>query len=225
MLFPTEYIYILNIVVIAILALFAYSGYRQGFLLKILGCIGFMVCGFLAWALSSPFSKLLHLLPEDMSPMADTIAGPIFYDSINRILVFIVLFLVLGVIVLFLKPLLKMVGKLPVIHEVNTIFGTIIGAIQGEVVIVVITFVFGTPLFANGTKVIQDSFLSPVEPITEGVLFFASDRLEELKSIQKIVTPSTALTQEDVIYIKGWLMDYDLPETQVDAFIHELVGD
>lgn len=225
MLFPTEYIYILNIVIVLILALFAYSGYRQGFLLKALGCLGFMVCGLLSWLLSSPFSKLLHLFPEDMTPMADTIAGPIFYDSINRIIVFVVLFVLLGIVVLFLKPLLKAVGKLPVIHEVNTILGTAVGAVQGVVVILIATFVFSTPMFANGTKVIEESFLAPVSGITDGLLFFAGDSLDELKSVQKIVTPSTMLTEDDMTHIKHWLMEYDLPENQVDDFLKELAGE
>ena len=33
MLFPSEYIYVLNIAVVLMIAIFAYSGYRQGFLL------------------------------------------------------------------------------------------------------------------------------------------------------------------------------------------------
>ena len=61
MLFPSEYIYVLNIAVVLIIALFAYSGYRQGFLLKALGCFGFLVCGLLSWFLSSPLAKVISI--------------------------------------------------------------------------------------------------------------------------------------------------------------------
>jgi len=225
MLFPTEYTYLLNIAVVFIVLLFAYSGYRQGFLLKLIGILGFTVCSVLAWGLSSPLCKLVKLFPKDMTPMADTIAGPLFYDSINRVLVFLVLFVLLGILVIILKPLLKAVGKLPVIQEVNTIFGALFGALQGIVIVMVLSFAFSTPLFANGMRVIDDSFLKPVNALGETLLFFADDSIEELKSIQKIVTPSTTLDDSDVQHIRDWLLRYDLDEPSVNAFLQELTGD
>lgn len=225
MLFPTEYIYVLNIVVVLIVALFAYSGYRQGFLLKVLGCIGFIVVGFLAWFLSSPFGKLLHLFPEDLTPMKGTLIEPIFYESINRMVVFVVLFVILGIVVVFLRSLLKVVGKLPVIAEFNKVFGVIVGFLQGWIVLMIVSFAFTTPLFANGVNVIERSFLKPVDGITEKALFFAGDTIEELKSVQKIVTPSTALSDVDIENIRIWLERYELPEAQIDAFLQELLGD
>lgn len=225
MLFPSEYIYVVNLAVIAVLLLFAYSGYRQGFLLKLFGILGFAVCGLLAWLLSSPLAKLLRLFPQDMTPMAETIAGPLFYEAINRVIVFLVLFVLLAVAVLFLKPILKGLGKLPIIQEVNTLLGAGVGALQGLVLVMIVSFVFSTPLFANGTKVIEESFLKPANAVGEACLFFANDHMEELKSIQKIVTPSTALDEEDLSHIRHWLLSYDLEEARVDAFIAGLAGE
>ena len=225
MLFPTEYIYILNLAVVAVLLLFEYSGYRQGFLLKLFGILGFAVCALLAWLLSSPFAKLLRLYPQDMTPMANTIAGPLFYEAINRAIVFLVLFVILSIEVLFLNPILKGLGKLPLIQEVNTLLGAGVGALQGVVFVMIASFVFSTPLFANGTKVIDESFLKPMNAIGEAFLFFANDSIEELKSIQKIVTPSNALDEEDLTHIRLWLLSYDLEEARVDAFIANLAGE
>lgn len=225
MIFPISFIYILNIVIIALLVLFAYSGFRQGFLLKALGCIGFVIVGFVTWYLSSPLGKLLHLLPDGITPMEDTFVGPIFYESINRILVFIILFVLLSLIILMMKPILKVLGKLPVLHQVNTLFGALLGFVQGVIVVMVIAFVFATPLFANGTSVIEKSFLSPVYTLTEKALFFAEDTLAELQSIQKIVTPSTALESDDLDHIKTWLLRFDIPENQVDAFLQDVLGE
>lgn len=225
MLFPTEYIYLLNIAVVLMIALFAYSGYRQGFLLKALGCFGFVVCAFLAWLLSSPLSKLLSVYPHDMTPMADTIAGPIFYETINRSLIFILLFVILSIVVIFLKPILKIAGKLPIIQEVNVLLGTAVGALQGLVAVMALSFVFTTPLFANGLRVIDESFLKPIDAVSEALLFFADDTIAELKSVQKIVTPSTVLDQADLEHIKAWLQRYDLDDAKVNALLAELAGE
>lgn len=225
MLFPSEYIYVLNIAAVLVIAVFAYSGYRQGFLLKLLGCFGFLVCGILSWLISSPLAKVIPLYPRDMTPMADTIAGPVFYELLNRSLLFILLFVLLSVIVLCLKPILKLAGKLPIIQEVNVLLGTMIGALQGLVAVMVLSFVFTTPLFANGISIVNDSFLKPINAISEGLLFFADDTIAELKSVQKIVTPSTVLDQEDLTHIKEWLMRHDLDEGKVNQLLQQLAGE
>lgn len=225
MLFPIEYIFLLNIVVIAVLALFAYSGYIQGFFLKLLGCFGFLVCALVAWLISYPLSSLLHLYPDHMLMMNDPQIAQIFYQTINRVVVFIVLFFLLSLAVFFMKPILKAVGKLPLIQEMNKILGTALGALQGLVFVMVVTFVFSTPLFANGMRVIDQSCLKPINAVTEGLLFFAHDQLGELKAIQKVVTPSTVVDEEDIGYIADWLSGYDLKPEQIDAFVNELKGE
>ena len=45
MLFPVDKILWLNIAVLAILLLSIYSGYRDGFIVKALGCIGVILIG------------------------------------------------------------------------------------------------------------------------------------------------------------------------------------
>ncbi len=222
MLFPTEYIFLLNIAVLLILGLFAYSGYTQGFFLKLLGCFGFLVCALVAWLLSYPLSSILHLYPDHMIVTNDPQITQIFYATINRVVVFVVLFFVLSLAVFFLKPILKAVGKLPLIQEVNKLLGTVLGALQGLVFVMVLTFVFSTPLFANGLRVIEESCLKPINAMTEGLLFFSHDQIGELKAIQKVVTPSTIPNEEDITHIAHWLSGYDLQQEQIDAFLTEL---
>lgn len=224
MLFPMEYIYLLDIGVILVLALFAYSGYRQGFFLKVLGCFGFLVCALAAWLLSYPLSSILHLYPDHLIATNIPQITQIFYQTLNRIVVFVVLFIVLSLAVLFLKPILAAMGKLPLIQEMNKLLGTLLGALQGLVLIMIISFIFTTPLFANGLRVIDASCLKPINAITEGLLFFSHDQLAELKAIQKVVTPSTVVDDEDLRYIEQWLSDYDLGQDQINAFLQDVKG-
>ena len=226
MLFPTEYILLLNIAVLLILVLFAYSGYQQGFFLKLLGCFGFLVCALVAWMLSYPLSTVLHLYPQDhLMAMRDPQITAIFYQTINRVVVFVLLFFLLSLTILFMKPILKAVGKLPLIQEMNKLLGTALGALQGLVFVMVVSFIFSTPLFANGLWVINESCLKPINAMTEGLLFFSRDQLGELKAIQKVVTPSTMPNEEDINYIAHWLSGYDLSQEQIDTFLQELKGE
>lgn len=224
MLFPIEYIFLLNIALLLLFVLFVLSGWKQGFLLKVLSCIGMIVVGFVSWFLSSPLGKLFHIVPADMTPMEDTIFGPVFYETINRMAVFVVLFFLLSIVILCLKPIMKAIGSLPVVRSLNAVLGAVFGGLEALIVMMIITFMFTTPLFANGKRVIQDSYLKPFNEVTNKVLFFASDTLSELQVIQKIVTPSTALSQEDITILREWLLDHDLPENQVEDFLRELQG-
>ena len=56
-------------------------------------------------------------------------------------------------------------------------------------------------------------------------MFFADDTISELKSIQKIVTPSTMLNQEDLKHIMNWLLDHDLDEGKVNQLVQRLAGE
>lgn len=224
MLFPMEYIYLLNIAILLVLGLFAYSGYTQGFFLKLLGCFGFLVCALVAWLLSYPLSSVLHLYPSHLISVSNPQITQIFYQTMNRIVVFAVLFLLLSIAVLFLKPILTTFGKLPLIQEMNKLLGTALGAVQGLVFVMIVSFIFSTPLFANGLRVIEASSLKPINAMTEGLLFFCHDQLGELKAIQKVVTPSTVINEEDMGYIEHWLSGHELDQEQIDAFLQELKG-
>lgn len=223
MLFPTQYIYVLNIAIVLILALFVFSGYKQGFLLKALGCLGFLVVGFLAWMIAPFLAKLLHIFPVAWTPMADTIIGDAFYEQLNVLTVFLLLFIIFSIVVMFLRPILKGISSIPVISQANKLLGTVFGFIQGLILMMFVTIILHTPLLANGETVIQRSFLKPIGDVSESLFFFAQDSLAELKSVQKIVTPSTALTPNDIETIRGWLLDNDIEEAQVDDFIESLL--
>lgn len=224
MLFPMEYITALNVILVICILLFIYSGYRQGFLLKIFGCIGFLFSGFFAWFLSYPLSKILIIYPESWTPLQGSIVDSFFYLYMNRIFIFILLLIVFGIVVLFLKPILKCLQKIPVIGSVNRLLGACFGALQGFACLILVTIIFSTPFFANGSKVIEESYLQPIAKVNDVLLFFATDTFQQLKSLQKIVTPSTTLTQQDFEAIYQWMQDSDLTDSQIFDFLKSLEG-
>ena len=62
-------IMIINVVVVIVMLLFLYSGYKQGFLWKLISILGFFVVGWLAWMASDPVSSILALYPKDQIPL------------------------------------------------------------------------------------------------------------------------------------------------------------
>lgn len=222
MIFPMEYIPFLNITVILLFILFIVSGYRNGFLLKVLGCLSLIVVALIAWFIAPLLGSFLHVYPKSLTPLAGTIAEGIFYDLMNRMMLFAIIFLILAVATLFLKPIFKTISAIPLVSEVNKLLGVIFGFLQALILVSVISLIFQTPLFANGSKINDDSYLSMVSNVTNKVLFFASDRFDELKSIQKIVTPNSELDELDINRIHDWLKDQGVEEGKIQEFILSL---
>lgn len=222
MLFPVDKIMWLNIAVLAVLLLSLYSGYRDGFIVKALGCVGFIIIGMSSWALAPIVASKLELFPKDLTPLAGTFVAPYFYDTLNKFVVFIGLFLVLSLLILLIKPICKGISSIPIISEVNKLLGVLFGLLQGIILLVVITLVFRTPLFSNGTNVIEHSILKSMSGLTDSVMFFMEDPMAQWQSVQKLLTPTTELNNDDITKITQWLEGQEISEQEVQDFINSL---
>ncbi|MEF9962172.1 MAG: CvpA family protein [Erysipelotrichaceae bacterium] len=222
MIFPITFIPFLNIFIIVVTAFLAYSGYKSGLLLKALDCLSMIVIGLIAWFLSPMLAKSIHLYPANLTPMENTVVEPFFYNMMNRFLLFAIIFMFLLIVVLLLHPLFKGIGSLPIIAQLNKLLGILFGFVQSFIIIFIITIIFQTPLFANGNMIIESSYLNNVSKTTDGILFFASHTMEELRSVQKIVTPNSKLDAKNLDDIRGWLKKQGLEEIKIQEFIDSL---
>ncbi len=222
MLFPVDKILWLNIAVLAILLLSIYSGYRDGFIVKALGCIGFILIGIVSWMAAPVVAAKLDLFPRDVIPLSAAFLAPYVYDTLNKFTVFIVLFVVLSFLILLIKPICSEISAIPIIAEVNKLLGVLFGLLQGVILLVVVTLIFRAPLFVNGTDVIEHSVLKTTNTLTESIMFFMEDPMAQWQSIQKLLTPSAQLNQDDIDKIVEWLKSQELSEQQIQEFLSEL---
>ena len=98
-----------------------------------------------------------------------------------------------------------------------------LGFLHGFVILVVIAFVLSSPLFANGDVVLKESHLSVVKEVYRQLLFVYDDNFSRMESIQKIVTPSTQLMDEDVKNIREWLVNQGFNETEQEEVMKLIV--
>ncbi len=224
MIFPIEYIPVLNGIILFLCVFCIYSGYKQGFLLKAIGCIGFLAIGFISWFLAPYISNILPLFPKGLAPLQDTIFANLFYRQLNTICVFAMLFVVLSIVIVCLKPLLKTVRHIPILSQINRFLGVLFGLLQGFIVISAICVLFRTPLFSNGRNIVQQSFLNPVSKVSDSLLFFANDYFSQLESVQKLFTPSHALDNHDWDAITSWLSNQNINREDIESFIQSIRG-
>ena len=122
-------IMVVNIVILCALCAFVFGGYRDGFLLKLLSILSFFVCGFLAWWASSYVGSFIHLYPKHALPLQDTPLEAVLYDNLNRLLIFVILFVLLQLAVLIVKPFTKAANHVPVVSGINRLLGAALGAL------------------------------------------------------------------------------------------------
>lgn len=209
MLFPMEFIKLLDIVVIFLVIMGVYTGYKEGFLLKVLDCFGMIVSAFLAWTIAPLFSSI-SIFPNNFVPFSGTKLGNSLYDLLNEIVWVALIFILLNIIIRLLHPLFSFVRHIPILASVNRVLGTLFGFIQSIIFLVMVTIVFQTPLFANGSMVVEQSYLSPFSEIVDNVFHSNKEELTKLRSLQKIMTPSTQLNDSDLEIIQKWLEDHDV---------------
>lgn len=79
-------------------------------------------------------------IAEFSKKAADTIVKPIVI-SILSVVVFFVLFFAVLIICAILSKALKIVNKLPLLGGINALFGGVLGALKGVVIVLIINFV------------------------------------------------------------------------------------
>lgn len=224
MLFPMGYIPFLNVFIVVFFLFCLYSGYKQGFLLKAIGCIGFVAIGFISWFLAPYISNYVALFPKSLAPLQDTIVASLFYNQLNTMCIFALLFIALSVLIMFLKPLLKTVRHIPILAQINHFLGLLFGCIQALIIISIICVLCHTPLIANGDSVVENSFLKPISQVSDTLLFFANDYFSQLESVQKLLRPSDSLDRQDWEEVSSWLASQNVSQEDIERFIQSIRG-
>lgn len=223
MLFPIELSFIVSITAIMILIYFSYSGYKNGFVMKACELLSTIICVILAWFLSGKLSASVQLFPKDYTLFTETILNSPIYQIMNRFFLFFIFFILSRVIIIFIRPLFRSINWVPFVGGVNKLLGTILGFLQGGVILIVISFIFSSPLFANGDSVLKESHLAIAKDVYRTVMFAFNDNFSRIESVQKIIVPSSELLEEDVNNIKAWLISQGFSEEE-QAEVMDLIN-
>lgn len=152
-----------DLAVIAIFLLFVIIGYINGLLYQLVTFAFNVLSAFAAYFLAPIFRTRFMLLKMEG-------VYSIFDPFINDVLYFVIIFIILKIICLFLKPLLKGVSKIPLIGLINKAGGAIVGAINGILIILLLGVLLNTPLIGNGAEVKNNTLFKYGKPITDFVV-------------------------------------------------------
>lgn len=193
--------------VVIFFVLKAAQGYNTGILRRLIGLVGSIISYWIAWILCGVFAKYINIISVKSLGLAGTPFEAIAKTYVNQIAWFILLFLVLRILFFVVDRIAKGVHKVPGLHAVSALLGAVFGILEAFVWMVVITVLLHTPLFKNGSYIVENSLIKQVNQVTELV---AKDYLGPLFSSEgfsKIGEDTKSLTDLQRNAVENWLKE------------------
>ena len=185
----------------------AAQGYNTGILRRLIGLVGSIISYWIAWILCGVFAKYINIISVKSLGLSGTPFEAIAKTYVNQIAWFILLFLVLRILFFMVDRIAKGVHKVPGLHAVSALLGAAFGVLEAFVWMVVITVLLHTPLFKNGSYIVENSLIKQVNQVTELV---AKDYLGPLFSSEgfsKIGEDTKSLTDLQRNAVENWLKE------------------
>ena len=193
--------------VVLFFVLKAAQGYNTGILRRLIGLVGSIISYWIAWILCGVFAKYINIVSAKSLGLSGTPFEAIAKTYVNQIAWFILLFLVLRILFFMVDRIAKGVHKVPGLHAVSALLGAAFGVLEAFVWMVVITVLLHTPLFKNGSYIVENSLIKQVNQVTEMV---AKDYLGPLFSSEgfsKIGEDTKSLTDLQRNAVENWLKE------------------
>ena len=193
--------------VVLFFVLKAAQGYNTGILRRLIGLVGSIISYWIAWILCGVFAKYINIISVKSLGLSGTPFEAIAKTYVNQIAWFILLFLVLRILFFMVDRIAKGVHKVPGLHAVSELLGAAFGVLEAFVWMVVITVLLHTPLFKNGSYIVENSLIKQVNQVTEMV---AKDYLGPLFSSEgfsKLGEDTKSLTDLQRNAVENWLKD------------------
>ena len=193
--------------VVIFFVLKAAQGYNTGILRRLIGLVGSIISYWIAWILCGVFAKYINIISVKSLGLSGTPFEAVAKTYVNQIAWFILLFLVLRILIFMVDRIAKGVHKVPGLHAVSALLGAAFGVLEAFVWMVVITVLLHTPLFKNGSYIVENSLIKQVNQVTEMV---AKDYLGPLFSSEgfsKIGEDTKSLTDLQRNAVENWLKE------------------
>lgn len=165
MVISSEYFIYINVAIVLIYVIFAIVGYKNGLALQVIDLIYNILAVVVAWFVSPILAA--HFPLVNLDELYTALGLNVLIDTL---LYCVIIFLVLKLIYLFIKPLFKGVTKLPIIGFINKIGGFFFGLINATIVLLLISMLLNTPLFSNGKEVKSNTYLKYCESLSQKAL-------------------------------------------------------
>ena len=203
---------------IALIVLYALSGFKRGFFNQLFDLISSLGALILAYALYTPVASMLGFLNLQIQTGIEVLDA-LLASSVYKVLAFLLIFIGVKIVVMLIKPIFNGIAKLPVIKQANQLFGVGLGLVNGLIWVLFISIVLSIPLLNGGKDAVNSTFMGPIlEKIP--VLRESSENQMTNISYLYMATSGDELTDEQWNSLSTWL-DGILPDPYTANDVYE----
>ncbi len=208
---PYNFADTLNLIIIAVFALFIIMGYMRGLLAQVLDIVSLLASIVLAWLFAPQLASSVTIIPSTLEWFQTPLIGDSLHQIANTMVWYIIVFIVVSVVMTFIvKPAAKTIHAIPIAKTINRILGAVFGLIAPCIIAIIATFVLSSPLFTNGRNVVEASYLAPITELTDIALESIVAQTESGSLVQKVLD-GEPITTEDFQSIPDWFAKLGLP--------------
>ena len=173
MVISSAYFTYLNLALIILYLAFIVIGYKNGLILQIVDLVYNILALFIGYFLAPILASHFPIVKLDEVYMA--LKLNILMDTF---IYMIVVFILLKLLYLIIKPLFGFVSKIPLIGFVNDIGGALMGIVNATIVVLLFCMLLNTPLFKNGNEVKEKTYLKTINGLSYKALEFSMDHFD-----------------------------------------------
>ena len=218
---PLTMIPYINILILIFVAIMMFLGYKRGFLYQVFSLLGVLTAILVSWFFAPVVANEVHIYPAEWSPFQYTDFADVFYDKMNTLIWYILLFVGVTVLFALLKPLAKAIQKVPLLGTLNQTLGMIFALVPSLVIVLFVTYFLSTPVVKNGKDVIEQTWLGPIRNASTNIVYILQEPYDLNEAIQKLIADPISLTEEDTKLILEWLISEHDNMDEVYEFVNE----
>lgn len=197
-------------------------GYKNGLILSLINCVGWIVAFLAAYMFSPAASRILTLYPLALTPMNDTAFGAVFQQMFNQLVWFVLIAAVVKLVCLFLKPIAKVFCNVPVLGFFNKVAGAAFGIVNMWIWTSIICMVLQLPAFEWGKDVIDGSLLKSASLVTDLITDQIDVSDEDINELMMMVENIKNLDDETINEIREKLEEFGITQAQIDRMFENL---
>ena len=173
MVISSAYFTYLNLALIILYLAFVVIGYKNGLILQIVDLVYNILALFIGYFLAPILASHFPIVKLDEVYMA--LKLNILMDTL---IYMIIVFILLKLLYLIIKPLFGFVSKIPLIGFVNDIGGALMGVVNATIVVLLFCMLLNTPLFKNGNEVKEKTYLKTINGLSYKALEYSMDHFK-----------------------------------------------
>lgn len=173
MVISSAYFTYLNLALIILYLAFVVIGYKNGLILQIVDLVYNILALFIGYFLAPILASHFPIVKLDEVYMA--LKLNVLMDTL---IYMIIVFILLKLLYLIIKPLFGFVSKIPLIGFVNDIGGALMGIVNATIVVLLFCMLLNTPLFKNGNEVKEKTYLKTINGLSYKALEFSMDHFD-----------------------------------------------